>query len=160
MKKLITLALGAAFLTTSFAPAAIGTQEATSKKSDLKVLLVSHDPEAPKLAFASMADERTTELYAERAAAWKKLLDQHFESVQLVYGSDYKIEMSDKVDVTMFDSRPPELSPAGEVTDPETGETSYQRASYIPESFSRPALLVAENSPLMGEPIGLKLDWL
>lgn len=157
MKRLITLALGATFLTASLAAA---TQEASAQKSDLRVLLVSHDPAAPKLAFASMADERTLELYKERASAFETFLKEHFESVQLVYGDSYTAAMSDAVDVTLFDARPKALSPAGEVTDPETGETSHQRASYLPESFSRPALMIAENSPLIGEPIGLKLDWL
>jgi len=156
MKRSITLALGAALFTSSIAAAA---QEAPAK-SDLRVLLVGHDPEAPKVPFKDMATERTFELYRERTAAFTEFLIEHFESVQVVYGDSYMTEMSDTVDVTLFDARPKQLSEAGEVTDPETGVTSYQRAGYLPIEFDRPALLIAENSPLIGEPIGLKLDWL
>ncbi|HPF12777.1 MAG: hypothetical protein H6830_06755 [Planctomycetes bacterium] len=129
-------------------------------KSSLRVLLVSHNPEAPQVPFADMATERTWELYRERAAAWKALLDQHFESVRLVYGPDYTADMSNAVDVTLFDARPKPLRPSGTVLDPITGQETYQPAQYLPDDFDRPALMIAENSPLIGEPLGLKLDWL
>ncbi|HEX5051915.1 MAG TPA: hypothetical protein VFZ65_09100 [Planctomycetota bacterium] len=138
-----------------------GAQDASpATKSGLRVLLVGQDPAAPKLPFADMAKERTLRLYRERTAAWEALLRYHFENVRVVHGEDYAIEMSNDADVTIFDCRPKALTPRVDEKDPRTGERIYKAATYLPESFDRPALMIAENSPLIGEPIGLKLDWL
>lgn len=131
-----------------------------SAPAELRVLLVGHDPARPKVVFPQLAKERTFRLYRERTAAWEALLRYHFAHVTVVHGDDYRVEMSDDVDVTVFDCRPAQLEAAREDKDPETGATVYRRASYLPESFDRPAVLIAENAPLIGEPIGLKLDWL
>ena len=129
-------------------------------KSDLRVLYVGHDPADPLVPFKDMATERTFELYRERTGAFKEFLEAHFNHVQVVHRLDYEVEMSGDVDVTLFDARPRELAPAGEVEDPVTGMMVYRRASHLPHSFDRPALLISENSPLIGEALGLKLDWL
>ncbi|MCP5022144.1 MAG: hypothetical protein GY930_10240 [bacterium] len=134
-------------------------QEATGK-SDLRVLLVSHDPDNVRVPFPDMADERMVALYAERAELFEAMLREHFTSVRMVYGADYTTAMSDAVDVTLFDARPKALSQAERGKDPLTGETSYKPAEYLPRDFDRPALMIAENSPTIGEPLGLKLDWL
>ena len=117
---------------------------------DLRVLLVGHDPAAPQLVFRQLAKQRTFALYRERTAAWEALLRYHFANVTVVHGADYRVSMSDDVDVTIFDARPPLLGTPGE----------SQRPPYLPASFDRPAVLISENAPLIGEPIGLKLDWL
>ena len=129
-------------------------------KSDLRVLLVSHDPANVRVPFADMNDERTVALYAERGKLFEAMLNEHFKSVRLVHGGDYTTAMSDGVDVTLFDCRPKALSQAERGTDPVTGESTYKPAEYLPKSFDRPAMMIAENSPTMGEPLGLKLDWL
>lgn len=128
--------------------------------NSLRVLLVSHDPASPKMSFADMAKARTHRLYRERAAAWEALLRYHFEHVKVVYGDDYHVAMSDAVDVTIFDARPKALTAAKRGKDPVTGESTYEAATYLPESFDRPAILIADNAPRIGEPLGLKLDWL
>lgn len=117
------------------------------------VLLVGNDPEAPRIPFRDHAKERTFKLYRERTAAFEALLRYHFEKVEVVHGADYDVAMSDDFDVTVFDTLPKALTTA--VREPE-----YRAATYLPESFDRPALMIADVSPRIGEPIGLKLDWL
>ena len=135
-------------------------QQVAPAKSELRVLLVGHDPEAPDMMFADLGTPRTVELYKERTAAFKTFLNERFVHVTIVYGADYRVEMSDRVDVTIFDARPKALQPAKREVDPDTGEMDYQAAEYLPLSFDRPAMMIAYNSPQIGEPLGLKLDWL
>lgn len=150
MQQLIpALALAGLALSPSALP-----QDAVPAKSSLKVLLVSHDPETPQVPFKDMAHERHAELYGERAALWEALLAEHFEHVSLVYGEQYEASMSDAVDVTIFDAKPPVAKEA--VRD----GMNYEPAEYLPRTFDRPALMISENSPRLGEPLGLKLDWL
>jgi len=139
-------------------PAATAATE--TPREPLRVLLVGHDPAAPKIMFSDMAVARTEQLYRERTAAWEALLRYHFRDVKVVYGSDYRVEMSDAVDVTIFDAQPKAITAAKRGKDPVTGESTYQAATYLPESFDRPAILIAANAPTIGEPLGLKLDWL
>lgn len=134
--------------------------QGAENKSDLRVLLVSHDPANVHVPFADMASERTMVLYAERAELFEALLKEHFNHVRMVYGDNYTADMSNEVDVTLFDSRPKPLRAAERAKDPVTGETDYRPAEYLPADFDRPALMIAENSPMIGEPLGLKLDWL
>ncbi len=157
MKQWLKMALGALAVTLA-TPNAI-CQEPGAKR-DLRVLLVSHDPANVRVPFADMADERTTELYAERAELFEDLLNQHFNHVRMVYGANYTADLSAAVDVTLFDCRPKVMEASKRSKDPETGEMNYRPASYLPANFDRPALMIAENSPTIGEPLGLKLDWL
>ena len=120
------------------APSAAALQD-DAAKSPLRVLLVTHDPASPKVSFPDMATERTYELYRERGEAFATLLREHFADVQVVIGEDYSVDLSDAVDVTVFDARP---------------------GDDLERSFSRPALMIGETSPRIGEPLGLKLDWL
>ncbi|MEM7261108.1 MAG: hypothetical protein AAF488_03895 [Planctomycetota bacterium] len=131
----------------------------SAKKSDLRVLLVGHDPAKPRMPFADRS-ERTVELYKERTAAWEKFLRSRFEHVQVVHGPDYNVSLSEDVDVTVFDCRPKHLTPTKREVDPKTGVMDYQPATYLPIEFDRPAITISENSPVIGEPLGLKLDWL
>jgi hypothetical protein len=139
-------------------PTAASAQDAPTgdapAKSDLKVLLVSHDPAAPQVPFPDMAQARTIELFEERAALWKAFLDEHFEDVRLVYGADYEVAMSAAADVTIFDARPPVAKAA--VRD----GGQYEPAEYLPRDFAHAAITISDNSPRLGEPLGLKLDWL
>ena len=133
---------------------------APTAKSKLRVLLVSHDPQDPKVPFPQMATERTYALYRERAAAFEKFLREHFEHVQLVYGADYERSMSDAVDVTVFDARPTPIKEAVRQVDDAGRVVSYRPEQYLPTDFDRPALLISENSARIGEGLQLKLDWL
>ncbi len=156
---LLTLPLAAFAATASLAGGA--AQEAgPAGKSDLRVLYVGDNPEAPKVMFADSADKRTVELYKERTPAFTAFLNERFEHVTVVFGDDYTVELSDQVDVTIFDTRPKALTKAVREVDPETGEMNYEPATYLPKSFDRPAITISANSPTIGEPLGLKLDWL
>ncbi len=135
-------------------------QESRQDKSPLRVLLVGHNPESPNIMFADLGTSRTVELYKERTAAFTEFLNQRFSEVTVVFGANYSVEMSDQVDVTIFDTRPKKLKEAKREVNPDTGEMDYEPAEYLPISFARPALMIAENSPQIGEPLGLKLDWL
>ena len=144
----------------SGSPTQRGAAPEVSSKKVLSVLLVSHDPAKPQVPFQDLAKERTFELYRERAAAWEALLRKHFSDVQVVYGPQYSVEMSEKVDVTIFDARPTALRESARGVDAVTGDPTYTPPLYIPESFDHAAVMISENSPLIGEPIGLKLDWM
>ncbi|MFT4540983.1 MAG: hypothetical protein ACI841_004492 [Planctomycetota bacterium] len=139
---------------------AITAQGSSIQKSDLRVLYVGDDPEAPKIMFADSADARTVELYQERNSAFTAFLTRRFANVSMVHGDDYNAELSDDVDVTIFDTRPKALTPSSRDIDPDTGEMDYKPATYLPDDFDRPALMISANSPVIGEPLGLKLDWL
>ncbi len=132
-----------------FAPLSGAQSDAAEapERSALRVLLVGHDPANPKVSFPQLAKPRTHELYRERTAAWHSLLREHFEDVTLVHAADYEVALSQRVDVTVFDAQPPR------------GQNQISRP-LLPRDFDRPALLIAENSPGIGEPLGLKLDWL
>ncbi len=124
------------------------------------MLFVGHDPTSPHISFPDMAVERTHELYAERTPAFDAFLRAHFDEVQVVHSADYTPEMSAAVDVTIFDTPPPAIEEAGWHTDPLTGQEVYSKAVHLPQDFDRPALMIGEASPRIGEGIGLKLDWL
>lgn len=140
-----------AALLSLLAPALAQDAAAHHADAQLRVLLVANDPAAPTITFRQMAKPRTFALYRERTAAWEALLRYHFEHVTVVHGADYEVAMSDAADVTIFDTRPKVIAPPS---------GPGQRPAFLPASFDRPAILIAENAPLIGEPIGLKLDWL
>lgn len=135
-------------------PAAASAPPPLAQKSDLRVLLVTHDPESPRVPIPSIATDRTHELYRERGPAFEAFLREHFEHVEAVVGMDYREEMSEGVDVTVFDSPPLRTDDFGGSSGPTVRERTLNR------NFSRPALMIGYASPRIGEPIGLKLDWL
>ncbi len=129
-------------------------EKQSGAKNGLRVLFVGHDPDAPKVMFRQLAKERTYALHRERSGAFEALLRYHFESVRVVYSDDYRPEMSDSVDVTVFDAPPNTLPPVAGSSDDNTP------ATYLPHTFDRPALMISGTSPRIGEPLRLKLDWL
>ncbi|MFT4511494.1 MAG: hypothetical protein ACI89X_004157 [Planctomycetota bacterium] len=155
--------LTALLLSASFAGAqapAASLTPASAAREDLRVLFVGQDPANLKVMFSDMAVERTHQLHRERTAAWESLLRYHFKNVTVVHGEDYRVAMSDDVDVTVFDVPPKTLTAAERGVDPDTGKPTYQSATYLPESFDRPAIMIGASAPRIGEPLGLKLDWL
>lgn len=126
--------------------------EKDGNKSKLKVLFVGHDPD--NLNPGLGASKLRSKLYKERTATFTSFLRERFQNVEVVFGADYTSELSKSVDVTIFDARPKPLTEAIRSDD------IYTPATYLPLDFDRPALLIAGNSPEIGEGIGLKLDWL
>lgn len=148
MKLLAPLVLAA------LAASSLAQEGAGFVQGDLRVLFVGHDPAAPDVMFASMAKPRTWALHRERTAAFEALLRYHFEDVQVVHAADYEVAMSAAADVTIFDTPPKALVEA--VRDGE----DYRPAEYLPRDFAHAAITIAGTSDRVGEPLGLKLDWL
>ena len=143
-----------AMLTTGLALAGAGDD-------DLSVLFVAHDPDAPKVMFRQLATERTFRLHRERTGAFEALLRYHFEDVTVVHADDYRVEMSDDADVTVFDVVPKERTAmVRELDDDGRLVGEYKPPTYLPDDFDRPALSIAGVTPRIGDPLGLKLDWL
>ena len=64
-----------------------------------------------------------------------------------MHANDYDAAMSQAVDVTVFDAQPHR-------------DLDRVQEPVLPRDFDRPVLMIAENSPRVGKPLGLKLDWL
>ncbi|MFK7738931.1 MAG: hypothetical protein AB8H80_01310 [Planctomycetota bacterium] len=152
----VSLAASAAAQASASAP----SRAAAHHDASLSVLLVGQDPAKPQTGMADDSAPRALPLLRERTAAWESLLRYHFANVTVVHGEDYVVSMSNDADVTIFDVQPKALTPAVRGTDPVTGDPTYQAATFLPQSFDRAAITIAHNSPRIGEPLGLKLDWL
>lgn len=135
----------------------IGAQ-AQVKKSDVSVLYVggSADMDAVGEKVDSAELRRSV---AERTASFEKMLKDYFKTVKAVDGADYAVEMSDDYDVTIFDGRLPVLTERKMEYDGEGNVVDYTPAGYLPETFDRPAVLLAEMGETLGRSIGLKTDW-
>lgn len=120
-------------------------------KSDLAVLLVAQDPEHPVVPIYTEVTDRALELCRERTAAFEGLLREHFNDVTVVYGADYLVGLSEAADVTLFDVLPPVLG---------RGEGDRDPVAYLPQDFAHAALTISHVSPLIGESLGTKNDWL
>lgn len=135
----------------------IGAQ-AQVKKSDVSVLYVggSADMDAVGEKVDSAELRRSV---AERTASFEKMLKDYFKTVKAVDGADYAVEMSDDYDVTIFDGRLPVLTERKMEYDGEGNVVDYTPAGYLPVTFDRPAVLLAEMGETLGRSIGLKTDW-
>lgn len=135
----------------------IGAQ-AQVKKSDVSVLYVggSADMDAVGEKVDSAELRRSV---AERTASFEKILKHYFKTVKAVQGADYEMGMSKNYDVTIFDGKPKELTPAKLVQDEQGNPIDYTPATYLTEDFDRPAIVVAEMGSTLGSSIGLKTDW-
>lgn len=113
---------------------------AQRNKIALRVLYVGYNPEKPmpkNVVYYSTTPSIIEKVYQGRMADFKAFLEQRFTAVQVVDVADYKVEMSDEVDVTIMDAGPVK----------------------IPESFNRPMILMHAMAPNVGLPLGLKFDW-
>lgn len=128
---------------------------ARAGKSDLRVLYVGPDPDVEPVVPSYYEDPaRVAALTRERLPAFRAFLEEHFTSVRVVVVDDYVPAMSDAVDVTVFDARPPVLE-TRQVDD-------MARKIRLPDDFTAPALFVGEVAPFtLGRfGAGLKLDHL
>ena len=108
---------------------------------ELKILYVGIDPllGIPKYDLISSGNLDKKHYEADismRMNDFKTMLQTYFSTVECIDARKYQPSMSDLYDVTIFDSK-----------------------VSLPYDFSQPALLIAQNAPLIGEPIGLKTDW-
>ena len=134
------------------------TLDAQVKKSDLKVLYVGGTADIQ--TFAVEVDSVVLqEEIAKRTASFENMLKQYFETVAVVAGMDYTMDLSDDYDVTIFDGVIRELAPFKVERDAQGKVISLTPESYLTEDFDRPAILLAEMGETLGRFIGLKTDW-
>lgn len=77
------------------------------KKSDLKILIVAHNPDSLQTnGYGSPVSPRYAELAKTRGQEYKKLLSPHFKIVKLINSEEYHYTMSDDFDVTVMDDLP------------------------------------------------------
>lgn len=97
---------------------------------------------------------------AKRTASFGDLLRTYFTTVKTMPAKDWKPEMSNGYDVTIFDGRPPVLKE----TEKEyiyKGQTQKMKIkSYIPQDFACPSITIASIGETVGLPYGSKNDWL
>ncbi|CAM3759332.1 hypothetical protein [Flavobacterium chungbukense] len=130
-------------------------------KEKLSVLYVGYDPAVPlteefinsTTGTGGYSPERFKEDVKTRFNAFESYLKEYFTTVKAVDARSYTMDMSANYDVTVFDQR---INPW------EKGERTpkYKPAKYLKEDFDFPTIFIGHTAPMMGETIGLKLDWL
>lgn len=126
-----------------------GWQARAQQKSDLRVLVVAHNPDLPYTDNYSSAapSERQMELAGKRGQEYLDLLQPHFKEVTLVYTERYQADLSDDYDVTIFDDLPRAIDSV-DMGMYRSGKSytwggsirTYPR--YIPEDFDRAVIAV------------------
>ena len=157
MKKILSYTIVALFLFNGLLTTA---QEV--EKSPLKILYVGVNPDKELTDSDKQRTtnpDRTIELRKTRTADFKKLLDQYFNSVDVIYSEDFKEAMADNYDVTIIDDYLPVIS-GGCVVDPKTGEMTYTPRKYLSEEYDAATLMIGEPSAFIGEGRQLKIDHL
>lgn len=147
MKRFITLAV-----------AAIMVAASAFAKEKLNVLYVGGAPDINTVGIPadSLMAAHTVKT---RMADFTKFLKQHFTKVTAIEGKDYTPEMSDNYDVTVFDGKPKEITPAIREFDDKGRITRFENASYLPSDFDNACVMIAEMSEDLGRSIGTKNDW-
>ncbi|WIO74011.1 hypothetical protein QP938_12005 [Porticoccaceae bacterium LTM1] len=135
-----------------------------ANKSDLKILYVGNNPETVQLSGADKmggVGDRVQELKKSRLPSFQKFLSDHFKTVDVVFSIDYSEDMSDKYQVTIFGDVPKAIKERVLEVDEKTGQTlKYEPAQYLTKDFDSAAIVIADVSPRIGEPLEYKMDWL
>lgn len=143
------------------------------EKLDVKVLFVGYSkdkpiPEGKKNSYGmvpsgiagGMDYERMKNEYGNRMTSFQDLLETYFASVTTVDARDYKEEMSNDYDVTIFDQVPSVIKGRVLEEDPETGDvTKYEPPQYLTANYDRPTIFIGHTSDMIGRSLGTKLDW-
>lgn len=133
-------------------------------KADLKILYVGDNPETIQLSEMDKMSpnaDRVLALKKSRLPAFKKFLTENFTTVDVVFGENYKENMSDNYQVTIFDALPNPIKERVLEQDEKTGRTlKYEPAVYLSSEFDNAAIVIADVSPRIGEPLEYKMDWL
>lgn len=128
-------------------------------KSDLRILYVGGSADVATGFGANPKPEIVQKSTAERIAAFEQMLNQYFQIVKIIDAKDYVPTMSEEYDVTIFDGKPRELMPGVRKTDAQGRVVKYVQPEYLPQTFDRPAIMLAEMGETLGRSIGLKTDW-
>ena len=135
------------------------------KTIDLKVLFVGFNPESSfpeKLsmtALGGMSEERFKEDFKTRYPVFMEYLNKTFSNVKGVDARDFKAEMSEGYDVTIFDQVPPPIKKRVMEIDTNGQVSKYEPAKYIDETFDHATLFIGHTAPVIAQPVGAKLDW-
>ncbi len=109
------------------------------EKSKLKVLYVAQNPELPD-GYLFGGDPQVWESFKkDRPQDFYQFFQKYFETVTMVYGEDYKEELSDTHDVTVFDALIPEVN--GQMT--EYWMNYPEAPDYLSEDFDAPSVFIA-----------------
>lgn len=128
------------------------------KRTNLKILFVGGDSDI--FHFGKKADSLQLQKSAAiRTASFTKLLNQYFKTVVVVNKSDYKPELSNSYDVTVFDGTPKPLIKKQNIYNNKGKLIAVVPAEYLPANYNRPTLTIAENSNEIGRSLGIKNDW-
>lgn len=128
------------------------------KKSSVSVLYVGGQADV-ETAATKVDKDVLAQSVKTRMAAWDKYLRAYFKTVKSINGMDYKPEMSNQYDVTIFDGRIPKLRPAMQVKDADPLKTIYLPAQYLPDDFDRANITIASIGEDLGRSLGSKNDW-
>jgi hypothetical protein len=117
------------------------------KKSDLKILIVAHNPDSIfKGGYGSPVSPRFSELTRTRGGEYKTLLDKYFKIVKIVNSESYNYVMSNSYDVTIMDDLPLPIESIdlgkyrrGESIIRDEKPMMFER--YLPENFDRAIIM-------------------
>ena len=123
---------------------------AASEKSKLRVLYVGPNPDSqPNVPtwphgvprdLSGKERERFAELQSERPEAFRSLLSKHFDNFKILVADDYRAELSEQFDVTIFDAQPP-------VIETKKQAHGWDRKIRLPDDYSHPAMMIGEVGP-------------
>ncbi len=131
-------------------------KSAVVEKYPLKVLYVggSHDYDS----FSISKDVNKDSLVQVRYNAFMSYLENHFTESKGVMAGDYTEDMSAAYDVTIFDGAPKPKNDGGSV-ELYDGRKFYSKSRTLSETFSHPAIFIADAGENNGRAIGVKIDW-
>lgn len=126
------------------------------KKSKLKVLYVAQNPELPDGYSFGGNRELWQSLKKDRPQDFYQFFQKYFKTVTMVYGENYKEEMSDKHDVTVFDALIPQTN--GKMT--KLWHGFPKGPDYLSEDFDAASVMIAGVGGALVWNKKTKIDWL
>ena len=97
---------------------------------------------------------------AKREASFGELLRTYFTTVKTMQAKDWKPEMSNGYDVTIFDGCPPVLKEKEKDYIYKGRTQKIKLKEYLPQDFSCPSITIASIGERVGRQYGSKNDWL
>ena len=105
-------------------------------------------------------DAEFQQALSERMSAFEQLLKTYFTTVKTMPAKDWRPEMSDQYDVTIFDGKTAPIDSIKEMFYYNGGSRMVTHYVYIPENFSRPCVTIGTMGETLCRSIGIKNDWL
>lgn len=125
------------------------------KKSKLKILYVAQNPDLPDGYSFGGDRELWQSLKKDRPQDFYQFFQKYFETVIMVYGEEYKEEMSYKNDVTVIDALIPQKD--GKKLEYWNG---HQAPDYLSEDYDAPTIFIAGVGGAILWNKETKIDWL